>query len=187
MEKIKSMILNHHISRNLYKPWMWPWVLLSSITRPVHPGVFMLNFITQRIFRISADQKFMVHYSSYVNGNVFIGKNVWISFASSGGCYVQGDNGIYIGNDTIFAPGVKIISANHDLNDKTKWVVTNPIKIGKKCWIGANAVILAEVELGDNVVVGAGSVVTKSFPDNVIIAGVPAKIIKENKNDSSQK
>ena len=62
-------------------------------------------------------QKFKVHYTSYVYGDVKIGKNVWVSFATSGGCYIQGDNGIKIGDNTIFAPGIKIISANHDIKN----------------------------------------------------------------------
>ena len=52
-----------------------------------------------------------------------------------------------------------------------------PIVIGKKCWLGANSVILPGVQLGNNVIVAAGSVVNKSFPDNSVVAGVPAKIV----------
>jgi len=92
----------------------------------------------------------------------------------------SGDNGIEIGDGTIFAPGVKIISANHDPQDLSQWKLDRPIKIGKNCWIGANAVILPGVELGDNVIVGAGAVVTNSFPDNVIVAGNPATIVKHS-------
>jgi len=97
----------------------------------------------------------------------------------SGGCYIQAVNGIFIDEGTIFAPGVKIISSNHDLTDMKKYAVTEPIRIGKHCWIGANAVILPGVQLGDRVIVGAGSVVTKSFPSACVIAGVPAHLLKE--------
>jgi acetyltransferase-like isoleucine patch superfamily enzyme len=120
----------------------------------------------------------MVHYTSKVSGDIRIGKDVWISFAVSGGCYIQGLNGIVIDDETIFAPGVKIISANHDLDDFANIVPCGPITIGKRCWIGANAVILPEVTLGDGVVVGAGSVVTRSFAENSVVAGNPAQLIK---------
>ena len=123
----------------------------------------------------------MVHFTSRVTGDVEIGKNVWISFAVSGGCYFQGLNKIIIDDDTIFAPGVKIISANHDQENLSKMIHSEPIEIGKKCWIGANAIILPSVKLGDNVIVAAGSVVNKSFPDNLLIGGNPAKVIRVNK------
>lgn len=126
------------------------------------------------------DCPWSVHYTSNVNGasNIKIGKGVEESFRVSGGCYIQGTNGIEIGDGTIFAPGVKIISANHNLYHYNCWIPDKPIKIGKNCWIGANAVILPCVELGDHVIVGAGAIVTKSFPDNVVIAGNPGHVIR---------
>ncbi len=179
MAKISSMIINRLRNGDLYKPWLWPWLLLEKISRPVHPGVFLLNLIVQRIFRVNAGQKFMVHFTSYVSGHIQAGKDVNISFASSGGCYIQGENGISIGDGTIFAPGVKIISANHDAGNYSKWIEVQGVSIGKNCWIGANAVILPQVTLGNNVIVGAGAVVTRSFPDNSVLAGVPAKLIRQ--------
>ncbi len=120
----------------------------------------------------------MVHFTSRVVGKVNIGKDVEASFAVSGGCYVQGWNGVEIGKGTIFAPGVKIISANHVLEDYERSEDSPAIRIGKDCWVGANAVILPGVELGDRVVVGAGAVVTKSFAAGSVVAGVPATVIK---------
>jgi acetyltransferase-like isoleucine patch superfamily enzyme len=90
---------------------------------------------------------------------------------------MQAANGIEFEEGTLFAPGVKIISANHDLRDLSCSLKAKPIKIGKYCWIGANAVILPETELGDYIVVGAGAIVTKSFPPYTMVAGNPAKII----------
>jgi len=121
----------------------------------------------------------MVHYTSYVTGpeRIQIGQDVWVSFAMSGGCYIQAINGIIIGNRTLFAPGVKFISANHNPDELSQPLVTDPIEIGDDCWIGANAVILPGVKLGDRCIVGAGAVVTKSFPAGSCIVGVPGKPI----------
>lgn len=142
-------------------------------------GLRIINFIFQKIFRMNSQVPFQVHYTTQVIGSdIIIHSNVWKSFALSGNCYIQAGNGIEIGENTIFAPGVKIISANHDLANLKEWKKARSIRIGKNCWIGANAIILPEVVLEDNVVVGAGSLVTKSFPSNSVIVGNPAKIIK---------
>jgi acetyltransferase-like isoleucine patch superfamily enzyme len=158
--------------------WLWPVRLLGKFWKnPVPPGLWLINKFCQNVLDINNDIPWMVHFTSRVTGNIKIGKNVWKSFAVSGGCYIQGINGIEIGDDTIFASGVKIISANHDRNNLGKFKGTIPIKIGNNCWIGANAIILPGVELGDNVIVGAGAVVTRSFPIGSTIIGVPAKLI----------
>jgi acetyltransferase-like isoleucine patch superfamily enzyme len=167
------------IKKYKYENWVksYPSNLLEYLSTPVSRNLKIINFIFQKIFRINSTVPFMVHFTSIVNGEIKIGKDVVKYLANSSGCYIQGINGIEIGDNTIFAPGVKIISANHNQEDLNMHIKTNPILIGKGCWIGTNAVILPGVQLGDNVKVGAGSVVTKSFGDNVTIAGVPAKII----------
>ncbi|HIE35115.1 MAG TPA: acyltransferase, partial [Campylobacterales bacterium] len=93
--------------------------------------------------------------------------------------YFQALNGIKLGKNFLFAPGVKLISSNHDVKDYSKSIAANPIIIGDNVWVGANAIILPGVEIGSNCIVGAGSVVTKSFKeDNLVIVGNPAKIMK---------
>jgi len=109
-----------------------------------------------------------------------LSKSAQRSLAHKGGCYLECSNGVVIGEGTIIAAGVKIISANHRLDDFNKHEKTSPIRIGRDCWLGANVIILSGVELGDRVIAGAGAVVTKSFPSNCVIAGVPAKIIKRH-------
>lgn len=99
------------------------------------------------------------------------------------GTYFQNFSGhIYIGKGTHIAPNVGLITANHDTNNLQKHLPGKDISIGENCWIGMNSVILPGVVLGDKTIVGAGSIVTKSFEEgNCVIAGNPAKIIKKTK------
>lgn len=96
------------------------------------------------------------------------------------GNYYQAIGTIEIGRGTYIAPNVGIITANHDIDDLEKHMRAMPVKIGSNCWIGMNSVILPGVVLGDKTIVGAGTVVTKSFEEgHCIITGNPAKKIKE--------
>jgi len=94
-------------------------------------------------------------------------------------CHIDGRNGIEFGRNVWVGPYVKIISMNHDVNNYENYIKTVPIKIGNNCWIGAGAIILPGVELGDHTVVAAGAVVSKSFLGmNQVLAGVPARVVK---------
>ncbi len=97
-------------------------------------------------------------------------------------CMLDACQSIEIGDHNMFGPGVYITDSNHTVRPDT-WVANNPMnrgkaKIGNGCWIGARAVILKDVELGDHCVVAAGAVVTKSFPAKSLIGGVPAELIR---------
>ena len=95
------------------------------------------------------------------------------------GCYFQAIGRIVIGHGTYIAPNVGIITANHDFNNLDLHQEAKEVVIGENCWLGMNSIILPGVSLGDNTIVGAGSVVTKSFMDgNCVIGGNPARIIR---------
>lgn len=117
----------------------------------------------------------------YGNGKIIIGKNCYIGNRSTIAS-VEGQK-VVIGNYCNISHNVRIYTSNRDPNDiifgKTDITYKKAdVIIGDNCWIGANVFINQGVQIGDNVVIGANSVVTKNFPSNVVIAGVPARIIK---------
>lgn len=115
------------------------------------------------------------------NKNLIIGDDCRLN----SGVYINARSGVTLGDDVTISHGAKIISTGYDIEHwvntgKKIHTVNAPVYIGNHCWIGANAVILPGVKItGEYVVVGAGAVVTKDITESkVIVAGVPAKIIK---------
>lgn len=167
-------------TKHTFTYYLSPWrYVLAGLRRLFHyKPEYLINFIFQRIFGLNDEIPWSVHFTSRVGGDIEIAPDVRTSFAVSGGCYIQGINGIKIGEGTIFGYGVKIISANHSKTDLSKWDKCRPIEIGKHCWLGANVVICPGVHIGDNSVIGAGAVVTHDIPPNSVAVGVPAKVIE---------
>lgn len=144
-------------------------------------GLLCLNWIVQRIFKLNSEIPFSVHYTSKISGyeNMELGESAKLSMAVSGGAHIMAANAkLTIEEGTTFAFNVCIQTINHDFIDRNTYI-SKEVYIGKNCWLGNTVSIMPGVRLGNNVTVGANSVVTKSFPDNVVIAGCPAKIIKE--------
>ncbi len=113
------------------------------------------------------------------NARLIIGKNTYINEHSKIQCRKE----IYIGENCAISWGTNILDTDehfiiHEHEKKIEKIKS--VHIGNHCWIGCNAIILKGVNLGDGCVVAAGSVVTKSFPKNSLIAGNPAKIVKSN-------
>lgn len=146
-------------------------------------GTYLVNLFFKYVLRIHKGD-FLLHFTSRVNSPDkirILGDNhtgSYLHFATSGGCYYQAINGIEIGEGTIWSYNCSFISANHSRSNYSEHDKTPPLKIGKNVWIGSNCVLLPGVEIGDNVIIGAGSIVTKSIPSNSIAAGNPCKVIK---------
>lgn len=123
------------------------------------------------------DESVAVFTPLYINygKHTKIGKNVFINFD----CTFLDLGGITIEDNVQIAPKVNLLSEGHPVSPENRHsLVPGPIHIKKNAWIGANATILPGVTIGENSIVAAGAVVSKDVPDNTVVGGVPAKIIK---------
>lgn len=93
------------------------------------------------------------------------------------------DAEIFVGDDTMFGPNVTVCTAAHpvapELRGSSPYEFNLPIRIGRNCWIGAGAIVLPGVSIGDDSVIGAGSVVTKDVPSGVVAVGNPCRVLRE--------
>jgi len=132
--------------------------------------------LMQEVFgnKIGNNSMVMTPVSGSDLNNVSIGDNVFIN----SGTLFMATGGITIEDDTILAANVQLITNNHDLRQHNI-ITCKPVHLKKNCWIGAGVTILPGVTIGENSVIGAGSVVTKDVEDNVLAVGNPAKVIKK--------
>ena len=117
-------------------------------------------------------------HANWGGRNCHFGKNVYANFNLT----LVDDTDIYVGDYTMLAPNVVVATAGHPilppLREKA-FQYNVPVHIGRNCWIGAGALIMPGVTIGDNTVIGAGSVVTKDIPANVVAVGNPCRVVRE--------
>lgn len=114
--------------------------------------------------------------------NIFIGDDFFANYNLT----VLDIREVYIGDHVMIGPNTLISTVGHPLSPKGRrdyLAQAAPVRIGNDVWIGGNVTILPGVTIGNNVVVAAGAVVTKDVPDNSLVAGVPARVIKTLEND----
>lgn len=125
-------------------------------------------------------------HTSVLGGDKILFDNSSINVFQQFGCYFQAFETISIGKNVWIGQNSGIITANHNLKNPEEHEQGKPVKLGDYVWIGMNSVVLPGVELGPHTVVGAGSIVTKSFPDGwCVIAGNPARLIKRINYDET--
>ena len=116
-------------------------------------------------------------HANWAGKNVHFGNNVYANFNLT----LIDDTFIYVGDNTMMAPNVILATATHPvlplLREQT-YQYNLPIRIGKNCWLGAGVIVLPGVTIGDNSVIGAGSVVTKDIPANVVAIGTPCRVLR---------
>lgn len=159
----------HKISREAIK-------ITSQMNSSYHTSDELRNLMSELTGR-NIDKGFGLFppFFSDFGKNIHIGKNVFIN----SGCKFQDQGGIYLDDGVLVGHNVVLCTLNHDMQpEKRRGMYPKPVRIGKNVWIGSNSTILPGVTIGDNAVIGAGSVVTKDIPENAVAVGNPAKIIK---------
>jgi acetyltransferase-like isoleucine patch superfamily enzyme len=127
--------------------------------------------------------------TTQLNGNFFCdyGYNIEVgkNFYMNTNCVILDCGKVIIGDYVMIGPNVTLCTAGHPIDAATRYTYeefAKPIYIADKVWIGANVVVLPGVSIGFGAVVGAGSVVTKDVPENTVVVGNPARVVKENIN-----
>ena len=117
-------------------------------------------------------------HSNFGGEHGHFGNHIYANF----GLTLVDDTHIYVGDNTMFGPHVTVATAGHPIDPTLRakeYQYNMPIHIGKNCWIGAGALILPGVTIGDNTVIGAGSVVTKDIPSSVVAVGNPCRVMRD--------
>lgn len=159
--------------------WAYPQYYRPKYNYALYYKMFFYYVIPQKILGINRKVPWPVHFTSIVRSPERIQKGVFCDPGDNIGVYIQAINGIIMGNNVGISPGCKIISANHNNENHSKHDEEHPIRIGNNVFIYANVVVLPGVQIGDNVIIGAGSVVTHDIPSNSIAVGNPCRVIKE--------
>ena len=116
-------------------------------------------------------------FANFGGRHVHLGKGVYANFNLT----LVDDTHIYIGDYTMIGPNVTIATAGHPILPQLRQQglqFNMPVHIGKNCWLGAGVIVLPGVSIGDNTVIGAGSIVTKDIPANVVAAGNPCRVMR---------
>lgn len=116
-------------------------------------------------------------HANFGGKHCHFGNNVYANFNLT----CVDDTDIYVGDSVLFAPNVVLATAAHPILPslrKKEYQYNMPIHIGNNCWLGAGVIVLPGVTIGDNSVIGAGSVVTKDIPENVVAVGNPCRVLR---------
>jgi len=151
--------------------------VLARLNGQYHTDTQIIALISQITRQnVSTSNVVMPPFNTDFGAHIFLGKNIFINrnamFVDLGG--------IYIGDGALIGPNVTLISVNHmEAPEQRRNLTCAAVHIGKGAWLGANVTVLPGVSIGDHAIIGAGAIVTKDVPANMVAVGTPAKMIRK--------
>ena len=178
-EKMQAGLTYNDFDKDLFNRRVEAKKLFRAYNRTDDDEVDKRNDIMQRLFRHVGENVWIEpDFRCEFGKNITIGNNVYINF----GCVILDCGQVSIGDDTLIGPNVGIFSGNHvaDAVERTAGgLIPKTVAIGDRVWICGNVSIVPGVRIGDESVIGAGSVVTHDIPSGVIAAGNPCRVLRK--------
>ena len=178
-EKMQAGLTYNDFDKDLFNRRVEAKKLFRAYNRTDDDEVDKRNDIMQRLFKHVGENVWIEpDFRCEFGKNITIGNNVYINF----GCVILDCGQVSIGDDTLIGLNVGIFSGNHvaDAVERTAGgLIPKPVAIGDRVWICGNVSIVPGVRIGDESVIGAGSVVTHDIPSGVIAAGNPCRVLRK--------
>ena len=178
-ERLQNGLLYNDFDEDLFQRRVAAKKLFKTYNRTDDDEIELRNEILQQLFKsIGKNVWIEPDFKCEFGKNITIEDDVYINF----GCIILDCAEVTIGSHTLLGPNVGLYAANHS-TDATERInggcYGKPIHIGKNAWLGGDVKVVPGVTIGDNTIIGTGSIVTKDIPSNVIAVGNPCKVIRE--------
>lgn len=178
-ERMQKGLVYNDFDQDLFNKRVEAKKLFKAYNKTEDEEIDLRNKIMKQLFKNVGENVWIEpDFRCEFGKNITIGDNVYINF----GCIILDCSEVTIGFHTLLGPNIGLYAANHS-TDATERInggcYGKPIHIGNNVWLGGDVKVLQGVTIGDNTIIGAGSIVTKDIPDNVIAVGNPCKVIRK--------
>lgn len=178
-ERMQKGLVYNDFDQDLFNKRVEAKKLFKAYNKTDDEEIDLRNKIMKQLFKNVGENVWIEpDFRCEFGKNITIGDNVYINF----GCIILDCSEVTIGSNTLLGPNIGLYAANHS-TDATERInggcYGKPIHIGNNVWLGGDVKVLQGVTIDDNTIIGAGSIVTKDIPDNVIAVGNPCKVIRK--------
>ena len=178
-EKLQSGEIYNDFDQDLFNRRVEAKKLFRAYNRLADEEVESRNDIMKQLFKsVGSNVWIEPDFRCEFGKNISIGNDVYINF----GCVILDCGPVTIGNQVLIGPNVGIYNANHALDAQERMdgaLIPGKISIGNRVWIGGGTIILPGVTIGDDTVIGAGSIVTHDIPSGVVAVGNPCRVLRK--------